>query len=297
MNSGKIHFCFQVYIEKKEQSKHSLVIIWFSGLCSFVLHLELMSTNRKKNRILLDKQETLPHSHSFIWTFGLCEYSLITASTWVILLFIFYLGETAACGWDSLSPQSLARVCVAEWSFSERCPNPAAASAETLVPEQRMTNDIKSLRWWRSVIVTERRHPTSSKITHLWIHWAVQTSGARDHESVVVGSTALCQVHLGLIRACADEPDSKDYFTFSVTLTRPTWLIYQYKRSDTGPWCSEACTELLWPLCYHVCKLPKQNKTTTYNIFSRPNSEPLQYGSLPCSTAIRWRRIQSKHVT
>lgn len=72
-----------------------------------------------------------------------------------------------------------------------------------------------------------RRHPTSAKMTHLWIHWAVQTSGARDHESVVVGSTALCQVHLGPIRACADEPDSKDCLTFSVTLIRPTSLNYQ----------------------------------------------------------------------
>lgn len=146
---------------------------------------------------------------------------------------MFYLGEAAACGWDSLSPQWLAHVCVAEWSSSERCPDPAAASAETLVPEQRMTNDIK-MTWVVALChMTERIHPISAKMTHLWIHSAVQTSGARDHESVVVGSMALCQVHLGLIRACADEPDSKDCFTcFSVTLIRPTWLNYQRDQTE-----------------------------------------------------------------
>lgn len=103
-----------------------------------------MSTNWKKIESFGNRNHfSYPLPHSFIWTFGLCEYSLIIASTWVILLLIFYLGEAAACGWDSLSPQWLAHVCVAEWSSSERCPDPAAASAETLVPEQRMTNDIK----------------------------------------------------------------------------------------------------------------------------------------------------------
>lgn len=44
------------------------------------------------------------------------------------------LSEAAVCGSDSLSQQWPAHVYAAEWSSSERCPDPAAASEETPAP-------------------------------------------------------------------------------------------------------------------------------------------------------------------